>query len=271
MKKKLIALLTTVFCLTALTACGQTADTGAATDSDLSYVQGNGKLVIGITEYEPMNYYENDELTGFDTEFAIAVCEKLGVTPEFQIIDWDMKETELKSKNIDCIWNGLTVTEERRANMDFSDAYLTNKQCVVINSEDAETYVDAASLSSALLTAEGGSAGETAITTNADLSAASYTASNSQADCLLALKAGNYDAIVIDYTLATASVGSGDYENMQIVDSIDLEDELYAIGFRVGSDITPEVNSIIAELKADGTLAALAEKYDMTDLYEAVQ
>lgn len=271
MKKKLLALLMTVTCLASLTACGQT-ETSGSTASDYEYIQSNGKLVIGITEYEPMNYYdENGTLIGFDTEFAEAVCAELGVTPEFQIIDWDMKETELKSQNIDCIWNGLTVTEERRENMDFSEAYLTNKQCVVINSANASTYTDAASLASALITAEGGSAGETAIVTDSDLSNASYTASNSQADCLLALKAGNYDAIVIDYTLATASVGTGDYADMMILDSIDLADELYAIGFRVGSDMTPAVNAIIEGMKADGTLADLAAKYDMTDLYEAVE
>lgn len=273
MKKKLLTALLTFTCLMTLTACGgSTSTTGEAANSDYVYIQNNGKLVIGITEYEPMNYYdESGVLTGFDTEFAEAVCQQLGVTPEFQIIDWDMKETELKSQNIDCIWNGLTVTEERRANMDFSESYLANKQCVVINSEDASTYTDAASLSSALLTAEGGSAGETAILSDEYLSQGSYTASNSQADCLLALKAGNYDAIIIDYTLATASVGSGDYANMMILDSINLEDELYAIGFRVGSDMTAVVNGVIDVLKSDGTLADLAAKYELTELYEAAQ
>ena len=120
MKKRFIAALAaSMLTLTALAGCagGETA----STDSDYEYIKSNGKMVIGITEYQPMNYYdENGNLTGFDTEFAQAVCEKLGIQAEFQIIDWDTKETELKSSNIDCIWNGLTVTEERRANMDFT-------------------------------------------------------------------------------------------------------------------------------------------------------
>lgn len=273
--KKLLAMLLSMMCIISLMACSNNSGEAGqtASDSDYAYIQSNGKLVIGITIYEPMNYYdENNALTGFDTEFAEAVCAKLGVEPEFQVIDWDMKETELKSQNIDCIWNGLTVTEERRENMDFTLSYLTNKQCVVINSSDASVYTDAASLSSALVSAEGGSAGETAILTDANLSQASYTASNSQADALLALKAGNYDAIVIDYTMASASVGSGDYADMMILDGINLANEEYAIGFRLGSDMTAKVNEIIQGMMADGTLAALAEKYDMTDLYnEAVK
>ena len=159
MKKKLLTMFT-LLSLGAMTACGTqesapasapestNADTSAASaaDSDYAYITGNGKMVIGITLYEPMNYKAEDgTLTGFDTDFAQAVCDKLGVTPEFQEIDWDMKETELKSQNIDCIWNGLTVTEERRENMDFSKTYLLNKQCVVINSADASVYTDAAS------------------------------------------------------------------------------------------------------------------------------
>lgn len=266
MKKKLFALLLSVLCMGTLAGCG------AKSDSDYDYITSNGKMIIGITEYEPMNYYDEDgNLTGFDTEFAEMVCEKLGVTPEFQIIDWEMKETVLKAQNIDCIWNGLTVTEERRENMDFSDTYLANRQCIVINAEDAETYTDTASLSGALLTAEAGSAGETAILSDENLSQASYTASTSQADALLGLKAGNYDAIVIDYTLANASVGTGDYTDMVILEDVRLADELYAIGFRVGSDMTDKVNAVIAEMKADGSLAALAEKYELTELYESVE
>ncbi|MBR1470574.1 MAG: transporter substrate-binding domain-containing protein [Lachnospiraceae bacterium] len=283
MKKKLLTMFT-LLSLGAMTACGTqesapasapestNADTSAASaaDSDYAYITGNGKMVIGITLYEPMNYKAEDgTLTGFDTDFAQAVCDKLGVTPEFQEIDWDMKETELKSQNIDCIWNGLTVTEERRENMDFSKTYLLNKQCVVINSADASVYTDAASLSGAMLSAESGSAGETAIREDTSLAQASYTASNSQQDALVALNAGNYDAIVIDYTMAKASVGSGDFADLAIVENIELANEEYAIGFRTGSDMTEKVNTIIDELIADGTMADIAAKYELNDLYDA--
>lgn len=268
--KKILAMMLSLLCIFSLAACSsdQAAD-GGDSASDYAYITSNGKMVIGITLYEPMNYNDaNGELTGFDTEFAQAVCEKLGIEPEFQVIDWDMKESELSSRNIDCIWNGLTVTEERRENMDFSMSYLTNKQCVVINSANAGTYTDTASLSAAMLSAEGGSAGEDAILADANLSQASYTASDSQASALLALKSGNYDAIIIDYTLASASAGTGDYADLTIVDGIPLANEEYAIGFRLGSDMTEKVNAVIQELMDDGTLASLAEKYDMTELYE---
>ena len=280
MKKRILTLIALLGVCT-MTACGSEGSTTApasgsdsgidtpAASSDYDYITKNGKMVIGITIYEPMNYYnESNQLIGFDTEFAADLCSRLHVIPEFQVIDWDMKETELKSKNIDCIWNGLTVTEERRANMDFTSTYLVNKQCVVINSADASVYTDKASLSSAMLSAESGSAGESAITGDDVLKAASYTASNSQQDALVALNAGNYDAIVIDYTMAKASVGSGDFASLQIVDGIELANEEYAIGFRVGSDMTQKVNEIIAEMINDGTLANIASKYDMKDLYE---
>ncbi len=279
MKKKLISLFAAVLGVFCLAGCGdskpaetQPADNGnqSAVSGDYDYIKGNGKMVIGITIYEPMNYYDADnKLTGFDTEFAEELCSRLGITPEFQVIDWDMKETELKSKNIDCIWNGLTVTEERRANMDFTKTYLLNRQCVVVKSENASTYKDKASLASAMMSAESGSAGETAITGDDVLSSASYTASNSQQDALVALNAGNYDAIVIDYTMASSTVGKGDFAGLTIVDGIELANEEYAIGFRVGSDMTERVNAVITEMITDGSLATIAEKYDMTDLYES--
>ncbi len=261
--KKILSLVLAAMMLLCCVSCGG--------GSDLALIKENGKMVIGITLYEPMNYYAEDgsTLIGFDTEFAEALCAKLGVAPEFQIIDWDMKETELKSGNIDAIWNGLTVTEERKENMGFTTPYLTNKQCVVIMKEDAATYTDTASLAGAIVSAESGSAGETAITTDANLSQATFTASDTQAAALLNLKSGNVDAIVVDITVANASVGSGDYADMMIVEGIELTNELYAIGYRVGSDLIAESNKIIDELIADGTLAAIAEKYGVTDLYNA--
>ncbi len=264
MKRILSLVIACLLCTGFLASC-------AGTGSDYESIKKAGKLVIGITVYEPMNYYESDgtTLTGFDTDFAKAVCKKLGVEPEFQIINWDTKETTLKSGNIDCIWNGLTVSETRRENMDFTISYLINRQCVVISKANAAKFTTTASLASALVTAESGSAGETAVQADENLSKAHYTGSDSQATALLALKAGNFDAAVVDYTLAKASVGNGDYADLMIVDEIKLEDEQYAIGFRIGSDMTAKVNAVIEELIADGTLASIAAKYDLTELYEA--
>lgn len=238
----------------------------ADTDSDLAYIMDKGTLVIGITAYAPMNYYdENGKLIGFDTEFAEALCAELGLTPEFIIIDWDSKELELKSKKIDCIWNGLTIKEERRENMDFTTAYLMNEQVVVIRAEDAALYTDLSSFNGVSVVAEVGSAGEDTVYT--DMPDAVFTGVTAQSDALLEVKAGTADAAVIDYTMATAMTGEGtDYSELMIVEGIDLMDEEYAIGFRLGSDMTAKANEIIEKFLADGTLSELAEKYEMSDL-----
>lgn len=238
----------------------------ADTDSDLAYILDKGTLVIGITAYAPMNYYdENGKLIGFDTEFAEALCAELGLTPEFIIIDWDSKELELKSKKIDCIWNGLTIKEDRRENMDFTTAYLMNEQVVVIRAEDAALYTDLSSFSGVSVVAEVGSAGEDTVYT--DMPDAVFTGVTAQSDALLEVKAGTADAAVIDYTMATAMTGEGtDYSELMIVEGIDLMDEEYAIGFRLGSDMTAKANEIIEKFLADGTLSELAEKYEMSDL-----
>ena len=237
-----------------------------AADDDWSSIQEKGSIVIGITEYAPMNYKDEDgTLIGFDTEFAEKACEKLGLTPEFIVINWETKEMELKSNNIDCIWNGLTVTEDRRENMAFTDSYLTNRQVVVISAENADKYTDAASLKDATVVAESGSAGESAIALG--LTDANYIAVDSQANALLEVKAGTADAAVIDYSMAKSMTGEGtDYTDLQIVSAIDMQPEEYAIGFRLDSTAVEKFNEVIATFESDGTFSALAEKYDIADL-----
>lgn len=107
-----------------------------ATESDWEYIKNKGTLVVGITLFAPMNYNDdNGELIGFETEFAKAVATKLGLEVKFQVIDWNSKETELASKNIDCIWNGMTITPERAENMQVSIPYMQNKQAVVVRAD----------------------------------------------------------------------------------------------------------------------------------------
>jgi polar amino acid transport system substrate-binding protein len=203
-------------------------------------------------------------MVGFDTEFAEAACAKLGLTPEFIEIDWDSKELELAGKKIDCIWNGLTVTEERKANMDFTTSYLMNQQVVVIRAEDAATYTDTASLSGQVVVAEASSAGAAAIAAN--LPDADFTEVQAQSDALLEVKTGKAGAAVIDLSMANAMTGEGsDYSDL-VIAPIDMLDEEYAVGFRVGSTATEKFNAVFAELISDGTLAALAEKYELSDL-----
>lgn len=246
------------------------ADSTASEGGDWQYIADKGNFVAGITLFEPMNYYdENGELTGFETEFTRAVCEKLGVEAKFQEIEWDKKEIELNAKTIDAIWNGLTVTEERKENMGFSKSYVRNKQVVVIKADNKDKYTDEASMAGASCAAESGSAGQTAIETSSVLSQNEFVGASAQKDVLLEVKAGTVELGVLDYVMAKASIGEGtDYDDLMIVEGVELAPEEYAIGMRKGDTETiDKVNGAIDELVADGTLKALAEKYGLADVY----
>ena len=286
MKRKLSALALAAALGLSLTACsGGTASSPApagsgapegtpaqSADSDWSYVEGNGKLKIGYTLFEPMNYIgEDGELTGFETEFATAVCEKLGVEPEFVEINWDAKLLELKSKNIDCIWNGMTITPELEEAISISDPYIKNYQVLVIRAADADTYTSTESLAGAKVDAEAGSAGESTVQNDEFLSQAAYTSVVKQTDDLLEVKSGAADAAVMDFVLANTLAGVGDYSDLMVIPDLELSVEEYGVGFRKGSDVTEKVNQAMQELVDDGTLRALAEKYELSELLLANQ
>ena len=175
-----------------------------ATVKDVDYVKGNGKMIIGITDYAPMNYKdEEDNWTGFDTEFAQAVCEKLGVEAEFVEIDWDNKFVALESKVIDCIWNGMTISDEVLKNTSCSVAYVKNAQVVVMNADKAAEYKDAASMADLSFAVESGSAGASAAEEN---SFANVVEVGTQTDALLEVTSGSCDACIIDITMANAMI-----------------------------------------------------------------
>ena len=239
---------------TAVSSTASSAAAGSAAasavsdaDSDLAYIQSSGKMVIGYTVYEPMNYTDADgNFTGFDTELATAVCEKLGVEPEFVEINWDTKETELAAKSIDCIWNGLTLTDDREENMACTKPYVKNAQVVVV--KDGTEYTSTADLVGKTVVAEAGSAGETTIQEDENLAQADYVSKSVQTDCLMEVAAG---------------IGEGtDYANLKMVDELNVEE--YGVAFRKGSDVAAAVDTAFDELKADGTMGALAEKYGLT-------
>ena len=242
-------------------ASSEAASFSAAADGDLDYIKGNGKMVIGYTVYAPMNYTDDEgNFTGFDTELATAVCEKLGVEPEFVEINWDTKIVELDAKSIDCIWNGMTLTDEIMQNAACTKAYAKNAQVVVV--KDGTEYSSTADLVGKTVLAEAGSAGESAIQDDENLSQADYVSKSVQTDCLMEVAAGTADAAVLDLTLANAMIGEGtDYANLKIVDELNAEE--YGVAFRKGSDAAEAVNAAFDELKADGTLEALAAKYDL--------
>ena len=242
-------------------AAGSTAASAAAA-SDLDSIKGNGKMVIGYTVYEPMNYTDADgNFTGFDTELATAVCEKLGVEPEFVEINWDTKVVELDAKSIDCIWNGMTLTEDIMANTATTKAYAQNAQVVVV--KEGTAYSSTADLADKTVVAEAGSAGEAAIQGDENLAKADYVSKSVQTDCLMEVAAGTADAAVLDLTLANAMIGAGtDYASLKIVDELNAEE--YGVAFRKGSDAAAAVDTAFDALKADGTMQALADKYGLT-------
>ena len=239
-------------------AAASAAETAA---SDLDYIKEKGKMVIGYTVYEPMNYTDADgNFTGFDTELATAVCEKLGVEPEFVEINWDTKVVELDAKSIDCIWNGMTLTDDIMANTATTKAYAKNAQVVVV--KDGTDYSSTADLVGKTVVAEAGSAGEAAIEGDENLAQADYVSKSVQTDCLMEVAAGTADAAVLDLTLANAMIGEGtDYASLKIVDELNAEE--YGVAFRKGSDTAAAVDAAFDELKADGTMQALADKYDL--------
>ena len=257
MKKKIIAVVLvialTACCLAVFASCGKK-------QTDAEYILGKGTLVCGVTLYEPMNYADDEgEMTGFDTEFAEAVCAKLGIKAKFQVIKWSSKEIELNSKYIDCIWNGFTVNEERKQQVSFSQSYLNNTQCVVIKSANAATYTSKEACAGMRAAAEAGSAGESAAK---DLTAAAnVTPVAAQITALTEVSSGTADFAVVDVILANSMVGKGAYSDLQIATAIQLEAEEYAIGFRKGSDMVEKVNKVIDELLQDGTLLTIAQKY----------
>ena len=258
MKKVLAFALILALALAMFAGCGGKG--GETTNSDLAYVQGKGKLVVGITDFEPMDYRdENGEWIGFDAEFARLFAEKIGVEAEFIEIDWDSKLEELNAKSIDCIWNGMTITDELRAGTSVTDAYVRNAQVVVMESAKLAEYPDVESLAGLQFAVEAGSAGASAAKDNG-LTAVSV---NSQADALMEVASGSADACIIDLTMANAMTGEGtSYASLGY--TIELSPEEYGVSFRTGSDLTAQFNTIMAELRADGTLQALADKYELT-------
>ena len=260
--KKLLALILTLIMAVSLVACGgNTADEA----TDAAYIEDKGTLTIGMTLFAPMDYMVDGELTGFEADFGKAVCEKLGLKADFVEINWDAKEMELNAKNIDCIWNGMTITEERATNMSISVPYMTNKQVVVAKAENAEKFAN--NVDGLTIVAEAGSAGEELATSNAFFAEANFTAVDSMAKALMDVAAGTYDVAIVDYVASIGSIGEGtDFADLVVVETEEFSPEQYGIAFRKGSDMTEKVNAVIKELAADGTLAEIAAKYKLEEV-----
>lgn len=225
--------------------------------SDLEYVKGKGTLVVGITDFAPMDYKdENGEWIGFDADMAKAFAESLGVSVEFVEIDWDNKVLELDGKTIDCVWNGMTLTPEVTSAMECSRAYCNNAQVIVAPADKADNFQEKSDLSQYNFAVEAGSAGEQqAISLELP-----HTPVKAQSDALMEVAAGTSDAAIIDSLMAAAMVGEGTgYADLTY--TIGLNDEEYGVGFRKGSDLAASLNDFFSVSYQDGSMLGIAEKY----------
>ncbi len=255
--KKIFAMILALAVLLSMTACGSKPET-ELTDSE--YVKANGKLIVGITEFAPMDYQENGEWIGFDADMATLFAESLGVAVEFVVIDWDLKASELEAKSIDCVWNGMTLTDGVKAAMDTSVPYCNNAQVVVVSADVAENYSTEASLGELTFAVEAGSAGES-VAAEKGFTATSVA---DQATALLEVASGTCDAAIIDLLMAGAMIGEGtSYENLTY--TVALNSEEYGVGFRKGSDLPEKLNEFFATSYADGTMMDIAELYGVQE------
>ena len=272
-RKKFLALSLALAVVLSLAACGGKKDEapviGGAdgptdiqvTDSDMAYVKDKGTLIVGITEFEPMDYQDaSGEWIGFDADLAKAFAESLGVTAEFQLIDWDSKVMELEGKTLDVVWNGMTLTDDVKAAMECSNPYFNNAQVVIVPKDKADQYQTVESLEGLQFAAENGSAGQAEIEKLGN----SCTATQDQATALLEVQSGTADAAVIDYLMAAAMTGEGtSYADLTY--TVSLNDEQYGVGFRKGSDLAAALNEFFKASYADGSMQQIADTYKIGD------
>ena len=242
-------------------ASGEAAASSAPAESDLAYVQGKGTLVVGMTDFAPMDYRDDSgEWIGFDADMAKAFAEYLGVKVEFLEINWDNKLMELDAKGVDAIWNGMTITDEVTSGASVSEPYCNNGQVVVLPVGKAADYQDVESLSGLNFAVENGSAGAEQL----DALGIAYVAKTTQADALMEVASGASDACVIDLLMAGAMIGEGtSYPDLTY--TVQLNSEEYGVGFRKGSDLVDAFNTFWQEAYDDGTVMEVAAAYGVQE------
>jgi len=241
---------------------GSSASGSQAAASDVDYVKEKGTLVVGMTDFAPMDYKAegSDEWIGFDADMAKAFAESLGVNVEFQEITWDYKVEELNSRAIDCVWNGMTLTDDVKALMATSEPYCLNGQVVVLAADVADQYQTVESLSGLSFAVENGSAGME----QAEAAGLDYVAMDTQAKALMEVASGTSDAAIIDLLMAGAMIGEGtSYPDLTY--TVQLNSEEYGVGFRKGSDLAEAFNNFWKEAYDAGTVMETAKTYGVQE------
>ena len=244
------------------------ADT-VSEDASLQYVLDRGKFILGLDDsFPPMGFTDdNGEIIGFDIDLARAVCDKLGVELVLQPIKWEAKEQELATKNIDCIWNGFSVTPERLENLTMSEPYMMNNISLVVTSDSTiNTLADMAGKSLAL---QSGSSADEALNDDANTefreSLAQVNPFSDYITALLDLETGNSDAVLMDTVTADYMITKAG-KDYKVLDETLLADQ-YAIGFRKGElALCEAVENALSELKTDGTIEEISTKWFGSDV-----
>ncbi|MDE7070637.1 MAG: transporter substrate-binding domain-containing protein [Clostridia bacterium] len=218
--------------------------------------------IITLTSVFAFAGCQPSELIGFDIELAKLVANDLGVDVKFQLIKWGSKETELSSKNIDLIWNGLTINDERKQQFCISTPYMNNKQIAIIRKSDSNKYTSLENIKNAKFAYEEGSAGQDVAKANGFTKVAGLKA---QMDALMEVKAGTSDIALVDSVLGNFYCSADtSFSNLMIIPDLVFAVEQYGIAARK-SDVgtIDKINTSLAKLQANGELAKLAEKYGL--------
>lgn len=264
-RKAIIMILILVFVAASFAACGGSG--AKATDESLKYVQDRGKLIMGLDDsFPPMGFRnEQNEIVGFDVDVAKAVAEKLGVELVLQPIDWNAKEQELATKNIDCIWNGMSVNEERKKNMTLSVAYMDNNMALVVRSgEGIDTLAD---MKDKKLALQAGSSAMDALNSKEEFkkSLKEVVELKDNVQALMNLETKAVDAVLMDDVVARYYIEVNEKPFVVLEETLATEE--YAVGFRKGEEsLKTAVEDALKELAKEGKLAEISEKWFGKDI-----
>lgn len=269
--KRMLAGVLAAGMLLTMTACGSDDSSSSASssnaegDQSLQKVLDSKKFVLGLdASFKPMGYTdENDEIVGFDIDLAEEVCKRMGVELVKQPINWDTKEEDLNGGRIDCIWNGMSVDPARAEAMNLSEPYMKNKMVFVVPaSSEAKSMSD---LSDKIIAVQNGSTAQTILEGSEIAGTIQMQAMATNVEALQQMELGLVDAVFLDSIVAEYEITAAKKDYKVLPDG--LSEEEYAIGFRKADQtLRDEVQKILGEMKADGTVAKISEKWFGKDI-----